>query len=183
MKTCGTIILLVLCTIPAAWAGNLSDFIQMKAISAEWQSSRAAGKNSSGAAPLSNNSRIAYGEMASTNQFPFAALVYGNTFQCSGSLVSPRVVLTAAHCVYDSNGWREPASQIKVRIGKADFQEAPKCNVKVRKNSTKNSASINPLHLLFGISPFNFTIKYRVNYLFYRIWSFLIMTLIRISEI
>lgn len=117
---------------PAAWADASSDFIEMTRITAGSRSSRAAGPNDSGPVdiPLSNNSRIAYGQSASANQFPFASLVFGSNFQCSGSLIAPRVVLTAAHCVYGEGGWREPVSSLKVRNGNADAQDARQFNVK-----------------------------------------------------
>jgi secreted trypsin-like serine protease len=67
-----------------------------------------------------NGSRIAYGDNASQGQFPFAAFVSGRNFACSGSLISPRVVMTAAHCVY-KNGWTSKAGDIKVMLGSPDY--------------------------------------------------------------
>ena len=52
---------------------------------------------------VANGSRMAYGQRASPGQFPFATYVTDNTRACSGSLIAPRVVLTAAHCVTDEN--------------------------------------------------------------------------------
>lgn len=124
-----TVVLIIICC-PAARATDPNEFIRMKRITRGHPTSRAAGSTQSGGIPLSNNSRIAYGESASTHQFPFAALVFGNSFQCSGSLIAPRVVLTAAHCVYDQSGWRESVSSVKVRNGNADSQDARQYTVK-----------------------------------------------------
>ncbi|EDS31864.1 serine-type enodpeptidase, partial [Culex quinquefasciatus] len=47
--------------------------------------------------------RIVGGSYATLGQFPFQVAVhYGNGF-CGGSLIRSNWVLTAAHCVYDSN--------------------------------------------------------------------------------
>jgi secreted trypsin-like serine protease len=53
----------------------------------------------------SDTFRIANGEETSVGQYPWMALLEytvrdeGRTFACSGSLISKRHVLTAAHCV------------------------------------------------------------------------------------
>ena len=74
--------------------------------------------------------RVAYGNLAPQGSFPFAAFVYNDHFYCSGSVISPRAVLTAAHCVYGSSGWRYSASEIRVRIGNVNVNDAVVYTVK-----------------------------------------------------
>lgn len=97
-----------------------------------------------------NGSRIAYGDTASQNQFPYAAFVYGKGFACSGSLISQRVVMTAAHCVY-RNGWTSKAADLRVMMGSPDYYNARAFGVKVRFNYFfKNKTTMAPSWILCG---------------------------------
>ncbi|KAF5287780.1 hypothetical protein FQA39_LY15716 [Lamprigera yunnana] len=57
-------------------------------------------------APKSINGRVNEGEIASEGQFPYQiSLEYYLTHVCSGSIINPSTILTAAHCV-DISGQR-----------------------------------------------------------------------------
>jgi secreted trypsin-like serine protease len=66
--------------------------------------------------------RIAGGRPAGENEYPYAAsiAIYG-THACGGAQIYPRVVVTAAHCVYDKESSDfYPLSDITLRIGNID---------------------------------------------------------------
>ena len=79
----------------------------------------------------SKRPRISFGDNAQNGKFPFMAYITDEYFDCSGSLIAPRVVLTAAHCVYDKDGWSTTAKDLKVYIGNVDYTKAKKYSVKV----------------------------------------------------
>jgi secreted trypsin-like serine protease len=48
---------------------------------------------------LKAGGRIAYGQKATDGQFPF--VIYFDSGGCTGTVIAPRVILTAGHCVFD----------------------------------------------------------------------------------
>jgi secreted trypsin-like serine protease len=65
--------------------------------------------------------RVAYGSKAKLGQFPFSAFILAKvdkaTFACTGTLIGPRVVLTAAHCVIDYEGKLINPKNLSIKIG------------------------------------------------------------------
>jgi hypothetical protein len=68
---------------------------------------------------------------------PILAGLYCAAF-CSGSMIAPNVVLTAAHCLYDRNSGRPtvPIERVHVLIGSSNFQNPSRTSqlVKARKS-------------------------------------------------
>ena len=75
---------------------------------------------------------IAYGQVAQPGQFPFVVYLELAYNACTGSLITPTVVLTAQHCIYDDNGKEVPLDSIHAYIGDVDYTQATKYGVKSR---------------------------------------------------
>jgi hypothetical protein len=74
--------------------------------------------------PLS--AKVVGGAPASEGEFPFAAFVAwdaGNDYwyQCTGTVVAPTVILTAAHCVTDTDGLAVPTYKLVVVTGRTNI--------------------------------------------------------------
>jgi secreted trypsin-like serine protease len=74
---------------------------------------------------------IVNGTTAEPGTFPWLAVIFhegeGEAFQCTGTVVSPNVVLTAAHCVEDPRtGDRYSASGYFVVTGTVDWTQTPR---------------------------------------------------------
>ena len=75
--------------------------------------------------------RVCNGQEAQEGMFPFAAYLDCDGYYCSGSVIAPKVILSAAHCVRDSTGW-ERKEDIKIWVGAADYNNAVGRDVAVR---------------------------------------------------
>jgi secreted trypsin-like serine protease len=75
------------------------------------------------------------GEDATIEAFPSLAFIQAETgpkdgFACTGSVIAPRVILTAGHCVLDiESGRATPASAYRVATGVADLRTVSPANV------------------------------------------------------
>jgi trypsin len=89
------------------------------------------------------------GDVAAIADFPSLAFIAAQTskdqgFACTGTVIAPRVVLTAAHCVEDLNlGGFTAASDYKVATGRAN----------PRQDETGNVLRVGSTHVFPGFDP------------------------------
>ncbi len=103
------------------------------------------------AAPAASGARasIIGGDVAAIADFPSLAFIAARTgkstgFSCTGTVVSPRVVLTAAHCVEDLDlGGFTPAPDYKVATGRAN----------PRRDETGEVLQVSGTHVFPGFDP------------------------------
>lgn len=113
---------------PIALALALAIALTLALVGASSASSRPAGGGPGG--PRAHVS-IVNGVAAEAGTFPWLAVIFhegeGESFQCTGTVVSPNVVLTAAHCVEDPRtGNRYTAAGYFVVTGTVDWTLTPR---------------------------------------------------------
>ncbi|XP_068237147.1 chymotrypsin-2-like [Palaemon carinicauda] len=71
--------------------------------------------------------RIVDGTAAAANEYPYQVIIVptiaGETYQCGGSIIKKRWILTAAHCFFDKNENQAAQSAILVGYGSSNRRE------------------------------------------------------------
>lgn len=67
--------------------------------------------------PTQRETEIVGGQPATVGAWPWQAMVRSGPYLCGGSLVAPQWVVTAAHCLFDSEGNAFPPQAITVVLG------------------------------------------------------------------
>ncbi|PSN45755.1 hypothetical protein C0J52_13779, partial [Blattella germanica] len=73
--------------------------------------------------------RIVQGQRATKGQFPYLVYLRGDVFSCTGSIISPRWILTAGHCVAGGLIWLKPTVWYMygiVELNEGLFEQAEK---------------------------------------------------------
>ena len=76
--------------------------------------------------------RIAFGDRVSDGQFPTVVWLSVGDYVCTGTLIAPKAVLTAAHCVRDDNGDWIDTADVEVGFGSEYYDDTDPYTVNVR---------------------------------------------------
>ena len=83
------------------------------------------------------STRIAFGQPAPEGMFTFVAYLDGAPGACTGSVIAPRAVLIAAHCIRDNAGWWYSTEQLRIRIGGVISESTEEYRIEVGKGFLK----------------------------------------------
>lgn len=88
---------------------------------------------------------IVGGEAAAVGELPWQVAVYPGPYLCGGTLIAPRWVVTAAHCVFDDNGAVMPPGEIEVIAGEYNRSQ---------NDGTEQQRSVAAVHVHPDYDPF-----------------------------
>lgn len=106
--------------------------------------------------------KITGGSNALISDFPWQVYLIAGNFQCGGSIISDTWVVTAAHCVLNTNGTPIPASSMSVKVGATSPQLSTDgktylVNSVILNPSYDSQTHENDVALLRIAGPINFT--------------------------
>ncbi|XP_066982698.1 trypsin-like [Macrobrachium rosenbergii] len=77
-----------------------------------------------GIAPISvDGIKIVNGTLAAENEYPYQVVISSDIGNCGGSIIKKKWVLTAAHCLANSDGNKATLSTLKVGYGSSNRQD------------------------------------------------------------